>query len=173
LLYGVTSGGHGSIAHGPGIVVELGWSRGQLDLAVRVLGQYRFLREVRSDRIRLSTQDVVVAGSLSGQLQLTGPIGWRAELGGGAELVGYEPRMVSSEVMPRDAGSDTRPFLLVGMGPALRSHELWVRMNARLDIELGRTRYEIMTQGEAETELSVPRVQPGIFVELGGAPIHF
>ena len=173
MLYGMTAKGEESVAHGPGLSLELIRVDSELDFGFRVHGQYRLPHEASSDRIRLSLQEAVTAGSVTAQIQLRRPIRWRAELGGGAQFVHFEPQAMDDNLTPRDPGWDTRPFLLVGRGLAWRMRDLWVRAIARVDVQLSRTRYEVMDQGEAQPELSVQRIQPGAFFELGGAPVRF
>jgi hypothetical protein len=172
-VYGVTGKGEENTAQGPGLTLELGRSRGSHEYGFRVQGQYRLPHEASSDRIRLSIQEVVTAGSITAQVQPDGVFGWRLELGGGIQFVHFTPRAMVSDVVAREARWDTRPFLLVGTGPAWHTRSMWVRVTARLDWQLSRTRYEIATGAGPRPELLVQRIQPGAFVELGGAPIHF
>lgn len=81
------------------------------------------------------------------QILLRQPIHWRAELGGGAQFVHFEPQATAGDLRPRDSGWDPRPFLLVGTGPAWRIRDVRVRATARVDIQLSRTRYEVMDYG--------------------------
>jgi hypothetical protein len=173
ILYGVTGKGEENIAQGPGLAFELGHGKDGLGLAFRVHGQYRLPHQASSARIRLSIQEAVTAGSMAVQAELQEPFCWRAELGAGAQFVHVEPRALTDDVVARDATWDARPFLLVGTGPAWRTRGIWVRVTARMDVQLGRTRYDVMADGEAQLELVVQRIQPGAFVELGGPLIHF
>jgi len=173
VLYGATDKGEEGIAHGPGVSMELSRGNGALGYALRVHGQYRFDRQVSSDRVQLSVREGVTAGSAVLRLQPGSPLGWRAEVGAGVQLLRVEPRARTDDVQAREAVHDERPFVLVAVGPTWRANGGWVRLTARLDVQLTRTRYDVQGQSGSQREFAVGRVQPGMFVEVGGEPIRF
>jgi len=173
VLYGATDKGDEGVAHGPGVSAEVGYGDAVFGLAVRVHGQYRFDRHVTSDRVRLSIREGVTAGSVAVRVQPSGSLCWRAEAGAGAQLLRIEPHARTEDVRARQAVHDERPFAFVAVGPAWRAHGGWIRLMARLDVQLTRTRYDVQSETGARSELAVKRVQPGMFVEVGGELIRF
>ncbi len=173
VLYGASDKGEEGVAHGPGVSVELGHGNEAFGLALRLHGQYRFDRQVSTDRVQLSVREGVAAGSAVLRVQPGGPLCWRAEVGAGAQLLRIEPHARTDDVRARSAAHDERPFVLVAVGPAWEAHGGWIRLMARLDLQLTRTRYDVRGESGAESELAVKRAQPGMFVEVGGEPIRF
>jgi len=171
--YGVAGKGDAGTAQGPGVAVELGHGRDALTVAFRAYGQYRPLRRVRTDRLSLAIHEFVPAGSVMAELWPGGPTRWRGEFGLGTQLVHFEPSARSDEILVRAAGWDARPFLLLGAGPAWCTAGVCLRLMARIDLQLSRTRYAVLEYGQARSDVVVPWLQPGVVVEVGGSPIRF
>jgi hypothetical protein len=167
VLYGVSGKGPEGTAHGPGATLELAVSRRRLAVGAFAEGQLRWPREVASSRVRLTIRDSVIALGVSSRLKLGAGVSWQAELGGGLQRVHVEPESRIDGLEPRGASGDTRPIVLAGCGPLLSRGELWLGIVARLEFQPMGVVYQISNRGRTESELIVPRLQPGLFARVG------
>jgi hypothetical protein len=164
LLYGASNKGGEGVAHGPGASAELLTGLDPFALSGFLQAQYRLPREATTEHVRLAIQEIVADAGLAVELRLSPSWFWRGEVGGGVQFVHLDPTARSADVRPLGGGWQARGIVFGAFGPGLEIDSARFALRARLDVEPVGTRYELADQGVRQTELVVPRLQPGLML---------
>jgi hypothetical protein len=162
---GVASDG---LAHGPGALVDAGIATSRWRFAGVARGLYRFWPEARSPRVRVAARGPDFG--LGGTMELVLGSGFRPflELGAGVDVVRLTPHHVpESDVDTRQPRDDLRAFGVLAFGFKWRARNVWVGAGARAEWAFADTHYDVATARTFERELSLPRLRPGGFLEVG------
>jgi hypothetical protein len=162
---GVASDG---LAHGPGAVVDVGIATSRWRFAGVARGLYRFWPEASSPRVRVAARGPNFG--LGGSMELVLGSGFRPflELGAGVDVVRLTPHHVpESDVDTRPPRDDLRAFGALAFGFKWRARNVWLGAGARAEWAFADTHYDVATARTFERELSLPRLRPGGFLEVG------